>query len=351
MSSTHVILTGDVNFMRVTDPKVPFAQIGKTLRAADLVFGNLECMLYTPPPAKSAEREGFIADPEVGGRALTEAGFAAVGVGNNVHYGEDGILSSLKKLDSLGIAHTGAGENLAAARKPAIVERNGVRFGFLQRSSVYWPVQEAAADVVGIATLRANTAYQVPMHKNWKEIPPFNRAGIGPVVVTWAEPRYRDALREDILALRKEVDVVVVSCHWGLKRDILEYMTDVAHMAIDSGADVVFGHGPHYTLPVEAYRGKPIFYGMGNFSFISGHSGRRMANWLGLMAKLDFDGAKLSRAGFSLVRNNDSDETMLKSTASEADAVAKMIKAAAELDTRLTDDGETLWIDLTGGAA
>ena len=186
MSSTQLILTGDLNLMGVTDPSVPFSRIGDTLRAADLVFGNLECMLYTPESGHSVEREGFPADPQAAGAALTGANVAAVGMANNVNYGEAGILSSVAHLDRLGIAHSGAGVNLDAARKPAIVERNGVRFGFLQRSSVYWAVNhEAAVDAPGIAVIRANTAYQVPMHKTWREIPPLNRPGIPPVIITW----------------------------------------------------------------------------------------------------------------------------------------------------------------------
>ena len=50
-------------------------------------------------------------------------------------------------------------------------------------------------------------------------------------------------------------------------------MTEIGHAAIDAGADIVIGHGPHYSLPVEVYRGKPIFYGLGSFSFHTGHAG------------------------------------------------------------------------------
>ena len=64
--------------------------------------------------------------------------------------------------------------------------------------------------------------------------------------------------------MRKEVDIVVASCHWGLWQEVLQYMTDIAHAAIDAGADVVMGHGPHFSLPTELYKGKPIFYGVGS---------------------------------------------------------------------------------------
>jgi hypothetical protein len=49
----------------------------------------------------------------------------------------------------------------------------------------------------------------------------------------------------------------------------------------------VIGHGPHYSLPVEIYRGKPIFYGLGSFSFHTGHGGRRHGDWIGMLARCE----------------------------------------------------------------
>ncbi|HTT80323.1 MAG TPA: CapA family protein, partial [Stellaceae bacterium] len=74
---------------------------------------------------------------------------------------------------------------------------------------------------------------------------------------------------------------------WGLGEEVLDYMTEIAHAAIDAGADIVIGHGPHYSLPVEIYRGKPIFYGLGSFSFHTGHGGRRHGDWIGIMATVE----------------------------------------------------------------
>src|SRR5665213_3249660 len=135
-----MILVGDVNLMNVADPAVPFARLGAEMRAADLVFANLECCLYQPPAGHTVEHEGFFADPQIAGEALKIGGIAAVGIANNVNYGNTAILGSVEQLDRVGLAHTGAGPNLAAARAPAIVNRTGLRTGILQRSSVYWPV-------------------------------------------------------------------------------------------------------------------------------------------------------------------------------------------------------------------
>src|SRR5947199_10286110 len=121
-------------------PTRPCRSRGSAKRcAADLVFANLECCLYQPPGAHAVEREGFFADPEIAGEALKIGGIAAVGLANNVNYGAAAIQGSIARLDRLGIAHSGAGATLAAARAPAVMGAGGLGVGFVQRSSVYWP--------------------------------------------------------------------------------------------------------------------------------------------------------------------------------------------------------------------
>ena len=63
----------------------------------------------------------------------------AAGLANNVNYSEAAIMAWIARLDEVGVAHTDAGANRALARAPAILRRGGVRFGFVQHSSVYWP--------------------------------------------------------------------------------------------------------------------------------------------------------------------------------------------------------------------
>src|SRR4030095_7308837 len=83
----HVLmLTGDVNLMNVTDPKVPFALIGDTLRQADVLFGNLECCFHEPGAGHSIEREGFYAS-RASAQGLPIAGLRAIGHANNVNSG------------------------------------------------------------------------------------------------------------------------------------------------------------------------------------------------------------------------------------------------------------------------
>ena len=331
-----LILTGDVNLLNVSDPAVPFAQVRDIFAGADIVFGNLECCLYDPPGGHSFHNEGFYAAPGPAGAALRAAGFAAVGIANNVNYGEAAILASVAKLDALGIAHTGAGADAAAAGAPAIVARGGLRFGFLQRSAVYWPTNhEAGPETPGIAVLRAHTAWQVPMHKTRPDVPPLNRPGLPPIVRTWADPDSLRRLTDAVTRLRAEADVVVASCHWGLGKDVLEYMTEAAHAAIDAGADVVIGHGPHVALPVEVYRGKPIFYGLGSFSFHTGHGGRAHGDWVGMMARIGFDNGALATAEFCLVRHDAQNRTVPCRTAAEGEQIGNVMTASKAFATSL----------------
>src|SRR3954451_3454527 len=117
-----MILTGDVNLMNVDDPTVPFARVCDDFHAADVVFSNLECCLYDPPSAHAVEHEGFFASAIAGGEALHLSGVDAVGIANNVNYGEAPINASIRRLNELGIVHTGAGSNIAEARAPVVVQ-------------------------------------------------------------------------------------------------------------------------------------------------------------------------------------------------------------------------------------
>lgn len=112
-------------------------------------------------------------------------------------------------------------------------------------------------------------------------------------IVTWADRDWLRDFTDDIAALRRQVDVVVASCRWGLHKEMLDYMQEIGCAAVDAGADIVIGHGPHYSLPIEVYRGKPIFYGLGSLSFHTGHGGRAHGNWIGIMVQAEFRGGAL----------------------------------------------------------
>ncbi len=324
---TTLILTGDINLMGLADPAVPFSRVAGTFKAADVVFGNLECCLYQPPGAlditegESAGYEGFYAPPAAG-QALQLAGYHGVGNANNQNYGAEAIMTSNANLDALGIAHTGTGENIAAARAPVVLERKGVRCGFIQRTSQYWPNNhEAGKKFPGVAVMKAHTAYQPRVYKDGK--PPPNRPGAPPLVITWMDPDYLQQLRQDIQGLRQQADIVVSSHHWGYGDKVLQYQTEMGRAAIDAGADVVMGHGPHHALGIEIYKGKPIFYGLGSFCFYRSYKKRHL-NWVGMMARITFTDKQISKIGFSLVRQEDNTEIVMRLIADEAETVAHL---------------------------
>jgi poly-gamma-glutamate synthesis protein (capsule biosynthesis protein) len=191
--------------------------------------------------------------------------------------------------------------------------------------------------------IRGHTAYHVPMHGSR---PPANRPGIPPEIVTWADPIYLRWLEEDIAALRREAEVVVASFHWGLHKEVLHYMKEIAHRAIDAGADLVIGHGPHFSLPVEVYRGVPVFYGLGSFSFHTGHGGRQHGDWLGMMVRVSFDGARVGRAAFQFVRHDRHNRTVLCRLADEGTAFDEIAQQSTRLSARFSPRGDEVEIDL-----
>jgi poly-gamma-glutamate capsule biosynthesis protein CapA/YwtB (metallophosphatase superfamily) len=340
-----LILMGDINLMDVQTPAEPFRKIFDELHAADVVFGNLECCLHLPASRYSDANEGFFADPVVGGEALKLACIHAVGIANNVNYGAASIAASIARLDEVGVLHTGAGPNLTVARAPAVVERNGLRVGFLQRSSVYWPTDhEAHDDAPGIAVLRGHTAYHVPVGRLDSGIPPANRPGIPPVVITWADPAHLADFCNDIAALRPKVDILVASCHWGLGREPLQYMTEIGRAAIGAGADVVMGHGPHYSLPIELYKGRPIYYGLGNLCFKTGHLGRKHDNWIGMVAEVSFENGKCGADNFRFVRHNVDYETIFRGPGDETEVLADLIVRSKARGATLTAEDDRVRI-------
>ena len=325
-----LFLGGDMNFTGVTDPTVPFASIGEVTRAADVVFGNLECCFFDKPDHDPGKREGFYAPP-VAAEALVSAGFDVVGCANNVTYGEEAIMQSLTRLDALNIKHTGAGANRTAAYEPAIVERNGLTYGFVQRTSAYWPKnQQATDDSPGVAILKGHTAYR-PLQD---DLAP-NRPGLPPEVLTWTDAEQLAEYREEISDLSKNVDFLTASHHWGYKTEILDYQVEIAHAAIDSGADAVLGHGPHFALGVELYQGKPILYGACNLSFNLGHSAAHL-HWIGYFATIELDESGPLEVALHLVRRTAGNETILRRPADEAETVETLMTQSARFGTTLT---------------
>jgi poly-gamma-glutamate synthesis protein (capsule biosynthesis protein) len=102
----------------------------------------------------------------------------------------------------------------------------------------------------------------------------------------------------------------------------------------------VIGHGPHYSLPVEVYRGKPIFYGLGSFSFHTGHGGRRHGDWIGMMAQVEMEPGGVSGARFRFVRHNAVNETVACALAAEGATLDRITERSASLGARLAPEGD-----------
>lgn len=266
MEQTLLIL-GDTNIQNRDDPDSAFVHVRETLAACDLVFGHLEGPLAEPSidaarpdiPHKAGWRHSGARI----GPALKKAGYLAVSCASNVAHPARAAVASIKALDAVGIEHCGVGETLAEARRPVILERNGVRIGFLSYTSVFWPSDHAAGpQSPGCATIRAHAAYQA--NHRALEMP-----GAEPITRTYCDPEELAAMRDDVRTLRTQADLVILSCHWGVssKDEPVDYQKEIAHAAIDAGADMVFGHHPHVVQGAEIYRGKPVFYSLGNFVF------------------------------------------------------------------------------------
>jgi len=264
--AVELLIIGDIQVMR-PDPPSGFVHVRETLRKADLVYANLEGSLV---PSKGAgldlpDKNQWVHPGPEGVLALTASNIAAVGVANNVAYGRENILQTLELLESRGIAYAGAGKNIQEAHRPAILERKGVKIGFLQYTARWYIEEEQIATETepGVARI-------------------LSRDGVT------IDPSDLELLRSDVKKLRQEVDIVVVSHH---NRDggtpvqfgrpsqepratarsdrtkAEEYQKQFAHVALDSGADLVFGHGTHTVQGVELYHGKPILYAVGHSAF------------------------------------------------------------------------------------
>ncbi|MCG3749914.1 MULTISPECIES: CapA family protein [unclassified Amycolatopsis] len=257
-----LVLGGDVNLQGRAKPETAFDPLTSLLTGADVRFVNLEGPLSGSTGMDIPHKPNWRHSPPEMVAALTAAEIDVVSVANNVTYPPAAAMASLAVLDRAGIAHCGAGSNLAEAHAPAVLERPGGRIAFLAYTSLCWPVgQEATEDSPGVAAAGAYTSYQPDPRV--LDVP-----GRPPIVHTTPVRRDLELLLADIRRARAEADHVVVSMHWGLPGDELaEYQVTYAHAIIDAGADLVVGHGPHTVQPAEVYRGRPILYSLGNLVF------------------------------------------------------------------------------------
>jgi poly-gamma-glutamate synthesis protein (capsule biosynthesis protein) len=236
----EIILTGDVMLGRtvmtrsldeVGDPRYPFRKVDETLAAADLVFINLENPIVSGCP-RSYGGFKFCADPAMI-EGLVASGVDVVTLANNHsrNYGEDGIRQTKEFLEKNGIAVTGL-NNLT------MKQFNNLTFGFLG----------------------------------------FDFSTESPT----------DADYELVMDSKPNVDVLIVGIHWSDEyySEPTEIQRRDAKRLIESGADVIAGHGPHWVQEEEYIDGKLVLYSLGNFVFDQMWSEETRR---GLAVKLIFD--------------------------------------------------------------
>ncbi|HZX35983.1 MAG TPA: CapA family protein [Thermodesulfobacteriota bacterium] len=220
---------------RNNDPNYPFLKVKDFLKTGDIVFGNLECPITDGRKIVSKEMT-FRADP-ASADALKQAGFTVLSLANNhsPNFGKKGLKDTFSYLKGKNIKYAGAGIDADEANSPAYMNPKGISFAFLAYNDpdVVPGFYEAAEKHAGTAFMRI------------------------------------DKMTDAVKKAASEARFVIVSMHSGNEYDYEpnEAQKKFARAAIDAGAELVIGHHPHVIQPVEKYKGKLIFYSLGNFIF------------------------------------------------------------------------------------
>jgi poly-gamma-glutamate capsule biosynthesis protein CapA/YwtB (metallophosphatase superfamily) len=229
-----------------------FDGVRSILQSADAVVLNLETPISARGKALKGKGYTFRSPPEVA-EAIAREGIKAVWLANNhiMDFGIDALNDTIVHLEAAGIAHAGAGGNVAAAAAPATLTFEGPMIALLSFSNTFPDSYWARRD-------RPGTFFGAP-----------------------------GSVERAVERTCSDRTAVVASFHWGaeLMTEPKEYQVDLARKAIDHGASLVVGHHPHVPQPVEIYRGTPILYSLGNFAF--GSYSKRTP--YGLMAIAEFD--------------------------------------------------------------
>jgi poly-gamma-glutamate synthesis protein (capsule biosynthesis protein) len=209
----------------------PFRALAHRWAGSDLVVGNLEAPFTEGGTPFEKSFTFRVPPPHAVG--LKQAGFNLLSLANNhiLDFGIEGLISTLETLEGLGISTAGAGRSEEEACAPAYLEMDGQRIAFLAYSLTF-PVEfYARADTAGTCFPRN--------------------------------------LEDQVRAARQAADFVIVSFHWGAEKRTTPkpYQVEVAHRAIDAGADLVVGHHPHVLQGLEVYHNRLIAYSLGNFAF------------------------------------------------------------------------------------
>jgi poly-gamma-glutamate synthesis protein (capsule biosynthesis protein) len=334
--AVEMLIVGDIQIhSRRADPSTAFNRMRDTLKKADLVYANLEGLLVTSAGAKNdiPDKPEWTHPGPGGAKTLKASNITVVGVANNVASGRANILKSLAVLDANGITHTGAGRNIDEAHQPAIVERKGVKIGFLQYTARWYQDKDmiATPSEAGVAKI----------------------ASLDGITI---DPADLDRVKADIKKLRPLVDIIVVSHHnrdgstpvqFGAVKGTSagrdrskseEYQRQFAHTALDTGADLVFGHGTHTIQGVEVYNGKPILYAIGHSNFDQPGYEKSID---GLVARVVIQGTHIRRVSFVPVsRDSNNDVYLLDPNEGDGAKLVQWVKDRSFTPPALRLDGQ-----------
>jgi poly-gamma-glutamate capsule biosynthesis protein CapA/YwtB (metallophosphatase superfamily) len=286
----------------------PFTRVASLLRDADVTFGTFEGSAFDIRQFKGYPQAEFggvwiIGVPEVA-KDLRALGFDLMSRANNhaTDWGVEGMRLTSQALDEAGIVYAGVGEHRAAARAGRYVDTPKGRIGIVSMASTFTPLSRSAPPVgetpgrPGINALRTTryslvTRDEMQVLRRIRDEQP--RGSVRPpenenpdelqLFGTWyrvadrrgysfrMDPLDRDEILKSIRATKQMTDFVVATIHahepgnWS--EEPADFLPELARAAIDAGADQFVGHGPHQLRGIEIYKGKPIFYSLGDFVF------------------------------------------------------------------------------------
>jgi poly-gamma-glutamate capsule biosynthesis protein CapA/YwtB (metallophosphatase superfamily) len=302
-------LTGDSIItmkLRVhTDPQ--FTKMIDMIRGADAAFTNLEMLFHDYEPYPSTQSGGTYmrADPALADE-LVWAGFDMVARANNHtnDYGVEGMRLTTKYVSRAGLIQAGVGDSLREAREARFLETDKGRVALISTSSTFPDPSRAGVSWgdtkarPGLNPLRFTTTYvltrqqfdtlrgalrdagQLGRGRGGQADGPVNEmTALGRRYVVGDKTEVRtEPLKEDVEGMAavvrnasKQADFVIVSSHThegGADRFTPpQFFVTFAHAMVEAGADMIAVSGPHVLRGVEVYKGKPIFYSLGDFIF------------------------------------------------------------------------------------
>jgi len=290
----------------------PFTTVADILSKGDVVFGNLEQPI-TQSEKCFDKRYKFVLKSKVEAlEGIKYAGFNLLSLANNhiLDYYDKGLTDTIQILNSNGIAFSGAGKNLEEAREPAVIEKKGIKIGLLSYTDMAEIIYKGNPSISFIAD--------------------GNKAGVA--------PRKLEYILEDIEKARKDVDLLIISLHWGVEEsfNVLPDQMEFAHRLIDNGADIILGHHPHQFQGIEIYKGKPVAYSLGNFIFDQNDP----ENQESFILNLEFTGNKLSALSALPVKTIDKIQVVRQTGLGARGILNREMELSAALNTKcsIVDD-------------